>query len=258
MLHIILELLAVLTASAALTWLVRHYVAVDVLIEQNEALQVYINVVAALYGILVALVFVGQVSNHDATSALLARESTDMLFLFRIGQSLPDQADRIKLENAVREGTNYIIHDEWPQMVKQDIQHVIIHYPKLDRIWQTLMSFDVKDAKTHLLVEQAIVRFQQVLDARRTRLLHAEDKLPPIMWLILGVGGTFCVGHLYFIGMRKLSAHVALSAMSAGLVYLMLFLIFEYQNPFQGSFAVQPEPYTLALERMDEYLHSPE
>src|SRR4051794_25587455 len=111
MLHIVLELLVVLGLSATLTWVVRRYVDHDVLIEQNEALQVYINVVAALYGILVALVFVGQVSNHDATSALVNRESTDMLFLFRIGQSLPEQSDRIKLERAVRDGTYYVIHD---------------------------------------------------------------------------------------------------------------------------------------------------
>ena len=79
-----------------------------------------------------------------------------------------------------------------------------------------------------------------------------------MMWLILGVGGTFCVGHTYFVGMRRFWPHVILTAMAAGLVYLMLFLIFEYQKPFQGSFAVTNEPYTLALQRMDEYVQAAE
>src|SRR5712671_2949002 len=225
MLRILLELLTVMVASGILMCVVRRYVNLDGLIEQNEALQVYINVVAALYGILVALVFVGQVSNHDATAALVARESTDMLFLFRIGFSLPEPADQRKLERAVHEGTEYVINTEWPRMAAGDIKHVIIHYPKLDRIWQVLMDLDTNEPKTKLLVQEGIQRFQQVLDARRTRLLHSVDKLPSMMWLILGVGGTFCVAHAYFIGMRGFWPHVLLTAMAAGLVYLMLFLI---------------------------------
>ncbi len=256
MLRILLELLTVMVASGILMCVVRRYVNLDGLIEQNEALQVYINVVAALYGILVALVFVGQVSNHDATAALVARESTDMLFLFRIAHSLPEPADQRKLEQAVRAGTLYVVHDEWPKMAAGDIKHVIIHYPKMDHIWQVLMELDANDPKTRILVQESMSRFQQVLDARRTRLLHSIDRLSPMMWLILGVGGTFCVAHSYFIGMRKLWPHVALTAMSAGLVYLMLFLIFEYQNPFKGAFAVDAEPYTLALQRMDEYIQA--
>jgi hypothetical protein len=40
--------------------------------------------------------------------------------------------------------------------------------------------------------------------------------------------------------------------MSAGLIFLLLYLVYEYQNPFQGDFRVEHGAFDLTIQRMHD------
>jgi hypothetical protein len=245
-------LAGVMAVAGFLAWAVRMRFNHDTLQAQNEALQVYINIIAAFYGILVALVFVGLVTTHDATDAIVVKESTDWLFLLRISQSLPESPEKHVLTASILEAVEYIRDDEWPRMVHGDMHAIILHYPKLDKVWASLQDIDLKSESSRILIAQANSQFQQILDGRRSRLLHSEDHLRPEMWLILWVGAIFSISHAYFVGVRDPVPHILLTMMSAGLIFLLLYLVYEYQHPFQGDFRVEHGAFDLTIQRMHD------
>jgi hypothetical protein len=243
-------LLAVMGLAGFLAWAVRARYGHEALEEQNEALQVYINIIAAFYGILIALVFVGLVTSHDTAAASVMKESTDWLFLQRIARSLPASPQKNALLKAIPEAVEYIHDDEWPRMLHHDMHAIVLKYPKLDKVWALLQDVDLNNQKSQMLIGQANSLFQEILDGRRTRLLHSDDHLHPQMWLILWVGAVFSVAHTFFVGIRHPVSHMLLTAMSTGLVFLLLYLVYEYQNPFKGDFGVDATAFQLTVERM--------
>jgi hypothetical protein len=250
----LVELAGVLLAAALAARLSRRYVSHNLLVEQNGALQVYITIVAATYGILVALVFVGQVSNRNDVVTLVTRESSDLLMLLRVSEGLPDGAAKGRIQQHIRGAAEAVVRDEWPLMKRRDVKNAILRYPELSAVWDSILTLDFNDAKTRALAEEGMLVYRQVTENRRMRLLHAEDAIPRVMWIVLIVGGLFFVVHAYLIGVTTDWYHMLLTSMSVGLIFLMLRLIYQYQHPYEGPFAVTPESYTLALERIEQVL----
>jgi hypothetical protein len=254
LLYSIGELIVIVVAAAILARLTRRYLSHEMLIEQNGALQVYITIVAATYGILVALVFVAQVNNHDAVTTLLSHESADMAFMFRIAESLPDPAAKLALQRAVRDATESDVDVEWPMMLARNADPAILHNPKHAEMWRAITSLDFNDPKTKALADEAMRTYRTISDDRRQRLLHAQDAIAPVTWLVLMVGGLIFVAHAFLIGVRNEWYHMTMTAMSVGLIFLLLRLIYLHQHPYEGAFAATPEPYRFVLRSMNEAL----
>jgi hypothetical protein len=248
----ILELFGVLAVAALVAWFSRRHVSHERLIADNGAQQVFISIVAATYGILLALVFVGQVSNRNDASAIVAHESSNLLTLFQMTESLPDPAAKLRLRTLIRDAAQSVVRDEWPLMQTGDVKHLILHSPALSAVWGGILTLNFADPRTKAIADEAIRVCRDLNDSRRLRLLHAEDAVPPVMWVVLAAGGVFLLIHAYLVGVQTRWLHMLLTATSIGLVFILLRLIYHYQQPYEGPFSVQPEPFVLALRRIQE------
>ncbi len=251
----IFELLGVLGAAALFAWFSRRHVSHERLVEDNGALQVFITIVAATYGILLALVFVGQVSNRNDASAIVAHESSDLLTLFQMTESLPDPVAKLRLRTAIRDAAQAVVRDEWPLMQAGEVKTAILHSPALSSVWDGILALNFAETRTKAIADEAIRVCSRLNDNRRLRLLHAEDSIPAVMWIVLAAGGVFVVMHAYLVGVQARWLHMLLTATSIGLVFIILRLIYQYQHPYNGPFAVQSEPFVLALRRIQEAFH---
>ena len=92
-------------------------------------------------------------------------------------------------------------------------------------------------------------RYDQVLeqlhgldDARRERLLAAEEGGPTILWVVLILGGTITVGFTYLFGLENTWAHRLMVVTLAAVIGLVLFTIGAMEHPFSGEPASAREP----------------
>ena len=86
-------------------------------------------------------------------------------------------------------------------------------------------------------------------NARRERLLAARQGLPPILWVVLILGGVITVGFTYLFGLNNTLVHLLMVAALALIISLSLFTVAALDYPFKGDIRIHPAPYEQDLER---------
>jgi hypothetical protein len=105
-------------------------------------------------------------------------------------------------------------------------------------------------SQARLLVDH-LDQVQRLGDARRARLVAAQESLPTVLWVVLIVGGIVVVGFAYLFGMENTGAHALMVAALAGVIALVLFTIAAMDHPFSGGARIGPEAFELVLNRFE-------
>jgi Protein of unknown function (DUF4239) len=253
-----LALAAGMIAGAAAVLLVRRRVSPKVLQSHNEGIENYLVILTALYGIMTAFVILNLWDQQRAAELNTVRESSDLTAIFRLGRGF-SSPHREAVLDAAEAYTHSVIESEWDVMLREtadkleisEVDRLSVHYPILDRLWDAIIAAKPASEAQRSLQTESITRYEDLLTARRSRLLDSEKRLVPYLWLLLSVGGLFTVLCTLYIGMENELSQAALTGMCAGFIALMLFVVHDLENPFRGSWAIEKEPYQLALMRMD-------
>jgi hypothetical protein len=88
-------------------------------------------------------------------------------------------------------------------------------------------------------------------DARRDRLVDAEEGLPALLWVVLLLGGVIVVGFTYLFGLDNTLVHTLMVGALAAVIALLLFTVGALDYPFGWGVRVGPEAFELTLERFE-------
>jgi cation transporter-like permease len=92
---------------------------------------------------------------------------------------------------------------------------------------------------------------RDLADARRDRLLEAEQGLPAILWVVLITGGIIVVTFTYLFGLESTLVHVFMVAALALIIALVLFTVAALNYPFKGDITIGPEAMEQVLRRFE-------
>lgn len=237
-------------AMVAAAWCARHSGRRNPSgLDASTGIQINGSMIATFYGVLLALLLFDQVNDHQEIEKRLRHEAWETLFLFHLGESVTDAKARTQWESAVRDLAQSVLTVEWPAMESRHTRSLVASGRHTDPLWKVLMDFHTPDPRSQLLLNRATESYATLLESRRERLNSVSAPLHPVLWFGLIVGGMFTLFICISSAGPGHTATVA-AAMSTGLVYLLLWLVSQYQRPFEGPLAISPEPYVRALEQM--------
>src|ERR687897_391234 len=121
----------------------------------------------------------------------------------------------------------------------------------IDDIRASLQEVEPTTVAGQELYAEGLDQVQRLADARRMRLVMAEESLPTVLWVVLIVGGIVAVGFAYLFGLQNTWAHALMVGSLAGVIALMLFTIAAMDHPFSGAARVGPEAFELVLKRFE-------
>ena len=81
--------------------------------------------------------------------------------------------------------------------------------------------------------------------------MEANEGIPAILWVVLGVGGMVTVGFTYLFGLESTWVHRLMVAALAGLIALVLLTIGALDYPFSGDARIGPGAFELILDRFE-------
>jgi hypothetical protein len=110
----------------------------------------------------------------------------------------------------------------------------------LDEIRSEVQDFQPSTPAQLVLYEQGLERVHELADARRERLLDADQGLPDILWVVLIVGGIVVISFTYLFGLDSTLVHVLMVAALALIIGLVLFTVAELDFPFRGDIRIGP------------------
>jgi hypothetical protein len=203
--------------------------------------------VAALHGLILALVFAEELDNSNALVEAVNREANQIESIyFDLARHGGDESETIR--HAIAYYVRDVIENEW---------HLLDNHGTLsDDAWRYreialggLLDLDEITPRQKFLRQRMLDQMAAVETERNNREIIAVTDVSTLFWVIAFVGIAL-VAAPYF-PFKPNTANLSLLGVYAGYTGLVLFFIYAFDNPFSGFSGVRP----VSLELLyDEFL----
>lgn len=203
----------------------------------NDIVSYFLAAITVFYGITLGLLAIATWTNFSNTQDKVDREAQIVASLYRDVNSFPDPV-RTTLDNDVRAYVREVIDVSWPKQRQGTIP--MSSGPKLEQLQADLLSFEPKTEREKIVTAQAYQAFNNLIEARRSRLETVTGGMPASLWSLVILGGLITMATSLFFDTPSLSMHFWMTVLLSALLGLMIFLIGTLDNPFRGKVSIGP------------------
>ncbi|HSL00478.1 MAG TPA: DUF4239 domain-containing protein [Rubrobacteraceae bacterium] len=245
----VLVVAAAVLVAVGLLILVNRLVPTELREEHNDVAGFIYAVIGIVYAVLLAFVVFAVWEEYEAARETTVREADELAEVFFIAHQLPEP-ERSRLRELARTYARVVVEEEWPLM--EEGRESERAWEALDGVRRTIQGFEPTTDAEQVLYGEELDRVNELADARRERLLDAQEGIPTILWVVLAVGGVITVSFTYLFGLRSNWAHTAMVAALTAILTMVLFTIGVLEYPFSGTAGLEPIAFELVLERFAE------
>jgi Protein of unknown function (DUF4239) len=184
-----------------------------------------------------------EVAKHTADEG-----ASSLAEIFWLADRLPESDGR-RVQELARSYARVVVDEEWSLMAQKKSSPRA--WDLLDDLRARLQDFQPTNPQEQILYDQSLERMCGLADARRDRLLEAEEGLPVILWVVLITGGIVVIGFMYLFGMDSTVVHLLMVASLALVIALVLFTVASLNYPFRGDIRISPEAMEHVLGRFE-------
>jgi Protein of unknown function (DUF4239) len=209
-----------------------------------------------IYAVLLALVVIAVWEEYDTASATVEQEANAVAEIFWLAHRFPE-AEGSHLQELARSYAEEVSHKEWPLMAQGEAplmtqtQRTPAGWTIIDDIRANLQEFQPRTPADEQLYAEGLDQVQRLADARRMRLVAAEEGIPAVLWSVLIFGGVAAIGFTYLFGLENTWAHRLMVLTLAAVIGLVLFTIGVLEHPFSGGARIGTGAFDLILERFE-------
>ena len=209
-----------------------------------------------IYAVLLALVVIAVWEEYGAASDTAEQEANAVAEIFWLAHRLPEP-EGSRLQELARSYGRVVADEEWPLMAQgqpplmKEVQGTPPGWVIVDDIRANLQGFEPRTPADEQLYAEGLDQVQRLADARRMRLVAAEEGIPGVLWAVLVFGGAAAIGFTYLFGLESTWAHRLMVMTLAGVIGLVLFTIGALEHPFSGGARIGTDAFELVLERFE-------
>jgi Na+/proline symporter len=245
---LIVSAITTFVALAGLRFVRKKYSA-EVLKENHEVAAIFFNAFGLFYGVMVAFVVFVTWSGYDDATKNLQMEANEADDLFHITKALPNPAGTT-IRQGLMDYTASVYNDELKRMAQGEVS---LHSNRaMAKLITVFYQIDEKSVPNRELYAESLKGLNSLAQHRRLRIFAGNDTVPPVIWLVLLVGGVIAVSYTYFFGMKNIKAQYMITATLTVTITLILFLIYVLDHPFTGTSKVSAEPLKQVMEIMQK------
>jgi Protein of unknown function (DUF4239) len=236
--------------------LVQSLVPASVRKGHNDVAGFIYAALGVIYAVLLALVVIAVWEEAARARVTVESEANALAEIFWLAHQYPEHEGH-HLQELCRSYAEEVVHEEWPLMeqgkppLMDQTRAVPRGWTLIDDIRATLQGYEPHTEAEQELYAEGLDQVQRLADARRTRLVAAEESLPAVLWVVLVAGGIVTVGFTYLFGLENTWAHRLMVAALAGVITLVLFTIGVLDHPFSGGARIGTGAFELVLNRFE-------
>jgi hypothetical protein len=207
-----------------------------------------------IYAVLLALVVISVWEEYQAASETVEQEANALAEIGWLGYRLPEP-EGTHIQELARSYAEEVVHKEYPLMeqgqapLMTQTQGTPAGWTLIDDIRANLQEFQPRTQADVQLYAEGLNQVQRLADARRMRLVAAEEGIPGVLWAVLIFGGVAAIGFTYLFGLANTWAHRLMVLTLAAVIGLVLFTIGALEHPFSGGALIGTVAFQLVLER---------
>ena len=120
----------------------------------------------------------------------------------------------------------------------------------LEEVAYSVDTFSPRNFKEFAAQQAAIADEQQLMDARRSRLIEAVPAVPPVLWFALIAGALAMVAFCFIFGVENRPAQLVMTAILVGFIGILFVVIQEFATPFSGSVRISEDGWAYLQQRL--------
>jgi hypothetical protein len=236
--------------------LVQRLVPADSRRPHNDVAGFIYAALGVIYAVLLALVVIAVWEEYGAANETVEQEANALAEIAWLAHRLPEP-EGSHIQELCRSYAEVVVHKEWPLMeqgqapLMTQTQGTPAGWTTIDDIRANLQEIEPRTAADEQLYAEGLDQVQRLADARRMRLVAAEEAIPGVLWAVLIFGGIAAIGFTYLFGLENTWAHRLMVVTLATVIGLVLFTIGAMEHPFSGGARISTEAFDLVLERLE-------
>lgn len=229
--------------------LVRRYVTLEKLTDNNEIAGFKFAALGVVYAVMLAFAVVVVWEKFRDAEEAVAREAGAAVALDRLSNGLA-APERAALREGLRRYLRLAIAEDWPAMSEARAAPSVT--AALAALYTLALAADADTGRGSAVLQTMLETLSQMTEARRERLALSGGVVPALVWLVLVVSAVLTMVFTFFFGTRNLAAQIMMTGMLGATIFLALLVVLAVEHPFTGDVHVGPGPLQLVLEGLGE------
>jgi uncharacterized integral membrane protein len=224
--------------------------------QSNDVAGFIYAALGVIYAVLLALVVIAVWQEFQAADETVEQEANATAEIFWLAHQLPEPQGT-HIQELCKSYAEEVVHKEWPLMEQGDaplmvqVEGTPAGWNLIDDIRANLQEVEPRTPADEQLYAEGLDQVQRLADARRMRLVAAEEGIPGVLWAVLIFGGVAAVSFTYLFGLENTWAHRLMVIILAAVIGLVLFTIGAMEHPFSGGARIGTGAFELVLERFE-------
>jgi Protein of unknown function (DUF4239) len=224
--------------------------------QHNDVAGFIYAALGVIYAVLLALVVIAVWEQFQVANETVEQEANATADIFWLADQLPEPRGT-HVQELTKSYAEEVVHNEWPLMEKGEAplmsqkRRTATGWTLIDDIRHDIQGFEPRTQAEVELYAEGLDQVDTLSDARRMRLVVAEEGVPGVLWSVLIFGGIAAVGFTYLFGLESTWAHRLMVATLAAVIGLVLFTVGAMEHPFSGGARIGTGAFDLILERFE-------
>ncbi|MER5736125.1 MULTISPECIES: hypothetical protein [unclassified Streptomyces] len=211
--------------------------------EPREDVAEYIAMmVSVLYAIVLGLCLVSVWETRSSASDNVQAEASALHQTYLLADALP--ADRREpLRAAARTYADHVVDVEWPMMAARRPLDPS-GWRLLELLRQAGEVDDTASVSQQIAAQEVLAQLGNMDDARRNREAAAQERLSPVLWTGLILGGFLTLAFMFIFGISRSTTHMVMVMGLAGFIAFTVLLIHQLDAPYGEVLGTSPDAFT--------------
>ncbi|MFJ3904314.1 hypothetical protein [Streptomyces sp. NPDC090025] len=211
--------------------------------EPREDVAEYIAMmVSVLYAIVLGVCLVSVWDTRAAACDQVQAEASALHQTYLLADALPT-AQRQPLRDAARSYATHVVDVEWPLMAEREPLGQD-GWTLLQRLREAGQLRGQAGPSEQIAAQEVLAQLGYVDDARRNREDAAAERLSPVLWTGLIIGGVLTLAFMFLFGITRNTTHMVMVMGLAGFIAFTVLLIHQLDAPFGTMFGASPDAFT--------------
>lgn len=238
-------MIGVWTGLALLGLMIFHrFVDVHMRHKDTETVGLTYAIVAVVYAVLIAFIVVDVFETYAKGDEIATAEANKLSNLMLDSGGLPQKAGesvRADLDKYI----DIVVKSEWPSQQKGVLGDKVFEpgWTTLAHLSKQLAEFEPATMGQNVNKAEMMRAMNDLIKARRSRIIAAGEHLPDVVWQILLLAGAVAVGYTYLFGAHSFKIHLAITGLVAATISLVFVLIIALDYPFRGEVSVSDDAF---------------
>ncbi|ANZ34984.1 hypothetical protein BBK82_01740 [Lentzea guizhouensis] len=206
------------------------------------------SIVAGLHAVLVAFILISLFDAANGAEEQVQKEANALVAVNWSADSLPEPA-KSRVDQLIRDYVQTVVDDEWPKMREgEDVDNK--GWNTLNQLRDTIATASPNGDWQEDRKAEAANQLWEVYQARQERIDASGGGVNPVVWLALLIGTGLSLLFPYLFGGPNLVSQLLITVTLSSTLVLLLFAIYQLQNPFSGGVHIPPDAFSSALDRL--------